>query len=149
MPMTMRPSEMSCRVAPLASTVGSRVPGFVTQWPSFIVVVACDGEREQREGLLPEDVGVVRPAVLEAVRLGELDQLDEAARGRVGQTVTPKLRAICVSPLLGGRAIIPLQPCSAQGERGEGRQCAIAAKATRPSSGSSNARPASGRADED
>ena len=38
MPMTMRPSEMSCSVAyPLASTVGSRVPGFVTQWPNFIV----------------------------------------------------------------------------------------------------------------
>src|SRR5919108_2578828 len=34
--MTMRPSEIACRVAyALAVTVGSRVPGFVTQWPSF------------------------------------------------------------------------------------------------------------------
>ena len=40
--MTMRPFEMSWSVAyALASTVGSRVPGFVTQWPSFIVDVAC------------------------------------------------------------------------------------------------------------
>ena len=40
-PITMRPSEMSCSVAyPLASTVGSRVPGFVTQCPNFIVDVA-------------------------------------------------------------------------------------------------------------
>jgi hypothetical protein len=36
MPITIRPSEMSCSVAyALAVTVGSRVPGFVTQWPSF------------------------------------------------------------------------------------------------------------------
>src|SRR3954468_3826932 len=37
MPMIIRPSEMSCSVAyALASTVGSRVPGFVTMWPSLI-----------------------------------------------------------------------------------------------------------------
>ena len=42
MPITIRPPEMSWSVAyPLASTVGSRVPGFVTQWPNFIVDVAC------------------------------------------------------------------------------------------------------------
>ena len=35
MPMTMRPSEMSCIVAyQLAVIVGSRIPGFVTKWPS-------------------------------------------------------------------------------------------------------------------
>ena len=55
------------------------------------------GQREQRERLLPEDVRVVRPAVLEAVRLGELEELDEAARGGSGRTVTPKLRAMFVS----------------------------------------------------
>ena len=39
--MTIRPSEMSCSVAyALASTVGSRVPGFVTMWPSLILLVA-------------------------------------------------------------------------------------------------------------
>src|ERR1700759_3363808 len=38
--MIMRPFEMSCNVAyALASTVGSRVPGFVTMWPSLIVDV--------------------------------------------------------------------------------------------------------------
>ena len=47
MPITIRPSEMSCSVAyRLATTVGSRVPGFVTWWPNLIVVVACGGERQ-------------------------------------------------------------------------------------------------------
>ena len=42
MPMIMRPSEMSCSVAyALATTVGSRVPGFVTMWPSLSFSVAC------------------------------------------------------------------------------------------------------------
>src|SRR5919198_285299 len=37
MPITIRPSERSCSVAyMLASTVGSRVPGFVTKCPSLI-----------------------------------------------------------------------------------------------------------------
>ncbi len=41
MPTTMRPCEMSWSVAEaLAVTVGSRVPGFVTQSPSLIVSVA-------------------------------------------------------------------------------------------------------------
>ena len=41
MPITMRPPEMSWSVAyPLESTVGSRVPGFVTRWPNFIAEVA-------------------------------------------------------------------------------------------------------------
>ena len=41
-PITIRPFEMSCSVAyALASTVGSRVPGFVTQWPSLIVFVCA------------------------------------------------------------------------------------------------------------
>ena len=44
----------------------------------------CD-EREHRERLLPEHMRVVRPGVLEAVLLGELDQLDHPAVGRVGQ----------------------------------------------------------------
>ena len=42
MPMIMRPSEMSWSVAyALATTVGSRVPGLVTMWPSRIRSVAC------------------------------------------------------------------------------------------------------------
>src|SRR5204862_7939893 len=40
-PMTMRPSDRSCSVAyELASTVGSRVAGFVTKWPSLIFDVS-------------------------------------------------------------------------------------------------------------
>jgi hypothetical protein len=35
--MTIRPFVMSCIVAyQLAAIVGSRMPGFVTQWPSLI-----------------------------------------------------------------------------------------------------------------
>ena len=42
MPITMRPFEMSWSVAyMLATTVGSRVPGFVTMWPSLIELVAA------------------------------------------------------------------------------------------------------------
>ena len=41
MPIAMRPSERSCSVAyELASTVGSRVAGFVTKWPSLIFDVS-------------------------------------------------------------------------------------------------------------
>ena len=41
MPMAMRPLERSWSVAyALASTVGSRVAGFVTKWPSRIVDVS-------------------------------------------------------------------------------------------------------------
>ena len=41
MPITMRPSVRSCSVAyALASTVGSRVPGLVTKWPSLIFDVS-------------------------------------------------------------------------------------------------------------
>ena len=41
MPIAIRPSERSWSVAyALASTVGSRVAGFVTKWPSWIVEVS-------------------------------------------------------------------------------------------------------------
>ena len=42
MPIAMRPFEMSCTVAyQLAVTVGSRMPGFVTKWPSLIFSVCA------------------------------------------------------------------------------------------------------------
>ena len=42
MPITMRPSEMSCIVAyQLAVIVASRMPGFVTKWPSLILLVCA------------------------------------------------------------------------------------------------------------
>ena len=41
MPIAIRPSERSWSVAyALARTVGSRVAGFVTKWPSLIVEVS-------------------------------------------------------------------------------------------------------------
>ena len=41
MPIDIRPSDRSWSVAyVLASTVGSRVAGFVTKWPSLIVEVS-------------------------------------------------------------------------------------------------------------
>ena len=43
------------------------------------------GERHHGHRLLPEHVRVVRPAVLEALRLGELHQLDQALVRRIGQ----------------------------------------------------------------
>jgi hypothetical protein len=43
------------------------------------------GERERRDRVLPEHVGVVRPAVLEALPFGHLQQLDQALVGRIGQ----------------------------------------------------------------
>ena len=42
-------------------------------------------QRERGRRLLPEHVRVVRPAVLEAVLLGEHEQLDQALVGRVGE----------------------------------------------------------------
>ena len=86
MPITIRPPESTCIVAyALASTVGSRVPGFVTKWPSFIVEVRSAASVRSGIDVLPEDVRVVRPAVLEALLLGELEQLEEARVRRVGQ----------------------------------------------------------------
>ena len=42
MPIAMRPFEMSCAVAyQLAVIVGSRMPGFVTKWPSLICSVCA------------------------------------------------------------------------------------------------------------
>ena len=42
MPIAMRPFERSCIVAyQLAMIVGSRMPGFVTKWPSLIRSVAA------------------------------------------------------------------------------------------------------------
>ena len=69
----------------LASTVGSRVPGFVTKWPSFIVDVRSAASASSGVDSVPEDVRVVRPAVVEALLLGQLEQLEKARVRRVGQ----------------------------------------------------------------
>ena len=55
-------------------------------------------EREQRVGLLPEDVRVVRPAVLEAVPLGELDQLEHPRERRIGHDGHAELHGSELTP---------------------------------------------------
>ena len=86
MPIAIRPFEMSCAVAyQLAVIVGSRMPGFVTKWPSLIFSVCAAASAKRRVRVLPEDVRVVRPRVLEALPLGELHQLDHPRVRRIGQ----------------------------------------------------------------
>ena len=99
MPITILPPDRSCMVAyQLAVIVGSRMPGLVTQWPSLIFSVLSRDEREQRVRLLPEDVRVVRPAVLEAVLLGELDQLEHPRERRIGHDGHAELHGSELTP---------------------------------------------------
>ena len=56
-------------------------------------------EREHRERFLPEHVRVVRPGVLEATLLGELDQLDHPAVRRVGKNGDAEAQSHAVSLL--------------------------------------------------
>ena len=48
------------------------------------------GERKQRDRLLPEHVRVVRPRILKAVALGELNQLEPALIRRIRQNGDPE-----------------------------------------------------------
>src|SRR5262245_12666108 len=130
MPITMRPSEMSCSVAyPLASTVGSRVPGFVTQCPNFIVEVACtaivSSGNDSCQSTCESYVQPYWKPLFSACRMSSRKR----EYGGSGRTVTPKLRAISVSPSLGRKArLSSLDACGAEryqrrcgkhGDRGE------------------------------
>ena len=88
MPITIRPSEMSCSVAyRLASTVGSRVPGFVTRWPNFIVDVACAASVSSgNESCQRTCESYVQP-ISKPLLLAQHHQLDEplVAAGRAGR----------------------------------------------------------------
>ena len=87
MPITMRPFEMSCIVAyQLAVIVGSRIPGFVTKWPSLILLVcaAAIGERRVRRparGCASRRSSRTRSRAARPV----LDQLDDPRVRRVRQ----------------------------------------------------------------
>src|SRR5918994_3289555 len=121
MPMTIRPPEMSWSVAyALASTVGSRVPGFVTQWPNFIDVVACSAMvRSGNDSCQSTCESYVQPywkPFASAWRISSRKRL----YGGSGRTVTPKLNAISGSPSLAEGAIIALEPSDAQGDQGGG-----------------------------
>jgi hypothetical protein len=70
---------MSCIVAyQLAVIVGSRMP-------EFDLARLRGRERQRGVGLLPEDVRVVGPRVLESVLLGELHQLEHPLVRRIRQ----------------------------------------------------------------
>src|SRR6478736_2344971 len=97
--MTMRPSEMSCIVAyRLASTVGSRVPGFVTRCPNFIVdvpwiaIVSWTNDSCQRTC-----ESYVQP-ISKPFRSPSCINSTSREAGGSGRTVTPKERAISEPP---------------------------------------------------
>jgi hypothetical protein len=74
-------------------------------------------ECEQRERLLPEDVRVVGPSILEAVGLRELEELDESAGWRIGQNGDAEAQShVCLLGRIGER-IIPQRSGPAMIER--------------------------------
>ena len=86
MPIAMRPSERSCSVAyALASTVGSRVPGFVTKWPSLIFDVSRAATASSGIDSCQRTCESYVHAYSNPCALGELDQLEPARVRRVGQ----------------------------------------------------------------
>ena len=93
MPMIIRPSEMSCSVAyALASTVGSRVPGFVTMWPSLIfdvrsATIASTG-KDSCQSTCESYVQAYSKPCRSASWMSSIILL----KGGSGRTVTPKLR---------------------------------------------------------
>ena len=100
MPITIRPFETSCSVAyQLAVTVGSRIPGFVTQWPSLIV----SRLRRRRARAAGSDScqrtceSYVQP-YSKPLLLGELDQLDEARVRRIGQDGDAEAQHVLLLP---------------------------------------------------
>src|SRR5256885_1397516 len=75
-----------------SSASGSR-PSSAAAFPpgTMLALLGYRGdERQRRLGDLPEDVPVVRPAVLEAMLLGLLHQLDQPRVRRIGQDCDAK-----------------------------------------------------------
>jgi hypothetical protein len=95
MPITIRPFEMSCIVAyQLAVTVGSRMPGFVTQWPSLIfsVAAATSGKvaYESCQRMCESYVQPYSKPCSSAFCISSISRV----YGGSGRTVTPNVRAI-------------------------------------------------------
>src|ERR671926_916231 len=82
-PITMRPFEMSCAVAyQLAVIVGSRIPGFVTKWPSLIRSVrsAASGRphrSEEHTSELQSHSDLVCPLLLEKKKKTQLRDIEK------------------------------------------------------------------------
>src|SRR5712691_7885986 len=99
MPMIMRPFEMWCGVAyALASTVGSRVPGFVTMCPSLIFDVrsatsAMTG-KDSCQRTCESYVHAYSNPCCSASWISSIIR----RYGGSGRTVTPKLRAMSDQP---------------------------------------------------
>ena len=93
-PITIRPSEMSWRVAyELASTLGSRVPGLVTKWPSFIVEVRSAASASSgNDSCHRTGESYVQP-YSKPCRSASSSSSRKRAYGGSGRTVTPKLIA--------------------------------------------------------
>src|SRR3977135_2729981 len=118
-PIAIRPSERSCSVAyELASTVGSRVAGFVTKWPSLIF----DVSRAATASVGIDSCQRVRESDVQAYAKPWLPapwiRSSQRWYGGSGRAVTPKLRAI-ESPRRWGTASIP--PANQALQRGVAR----------------------------
>src|SRR5437879_1824047 len=92
MPIAMRPLERSCSVAyELASTVGSRVPGFVTKWPSLIFDVSraatASSGIDSCQSTCESYVHAYSKPCFSAIWMSS----SQRVYGGSGRTVTPKL----------------------------------------------------------
>jgi hypothetical protein len=100
----MRPPETSCIVAyQLAATVGSRMPGLVTQWPSFSRVVAAAASGGRAKDSCHKTWEIVGPAVIEPMGFGAAHQVDQPRIWRIGQDSHAKAQH--ATPLPKGREI--------------------------------------------
>ena len=95
MPITMRPPEIAWSVAKaLAVTVGSRVPGFVTLSPSFIVFVSSAAIVSSGYGSCQRMCeSYVQPYSKPWLSASESSSTTRLAGGS-GRTVTPKLSMV-------------------------------------------------------
>src|SRR5258707_10769327 len=101
----MRPFERSCSVAyELASTVGSRVPGFVTKWPSLIFDVSraatASSGIDSCQSTCESYVHAYSKPCFSAIWISS----SQRVYGGSGRTVTPKLS---IEPPGSGIASIP------------------------------------------
>src|SRR5207244_428911 len=91
-PRALRPSGRSCSVAyVLASTVGSRVPGFVTKCPSLIFDVSCAASASNGPDSCQSTWESYVQPYSKPCSSASLISSRKRAEGGSGRTVTPKL----------------------------------------------------------
>src|SRR5579863_5186794 len=123
--MTMRPSERSCSVAyELARTVGSRVAGFVTKWPSLIVDVSRAATAsigiDSCQRTCESYVHAYPKPCLSASWMSS----SQRENGGSGRTVTPKSIARAYRGVAGQCEGRPKEPCPVPGTgHGQRGQC--------------------------